>query len=101
MAIVAAPPEHITRVAGELLASAAALGYPVTAVATTSDSPLGIGFLVPDAVHEHWLKNHNADPAKAKETPAPVAEPHGDPAPEPKPRGKRGPAKPVTDGPEV
>lgn len=100
MAIIAAPPEHMTRVAGELLASAAALGLAASTVATTSDSPLGIGFLVPDTLHEYWMKHFNASSASPEPEPEDT-EPHGTPAPEPKPRGKRGPSKPVTDGPEV
>lgn len=101
MAIVSAPPERMTETAAGLLAAAAELGYPPQVVATTGDTPLGLGFLVPDDVAAKW-QGHALQVPEVPEVPVDVADEPEPPAePEPKPRGRRGPAKPVTDGPEV
>lgn len=104
MAIVSAPPERMTETAAGLLAAAAELGYPPQVVATTGDTPLGLGFLVPDDVAAKWQGHALQVPEvpEVPEVPVDVADEPEPPAePEPKPRGRRGPAKPVTDGPEV
>lgn len=54
MAIIAVPPELMTPTAAGLLKAAADLGLPASVVATNSDTPLGIGFVVPDEVAEKW-----------------------------------------------
>ena len=50
MAIVSALPERMGAVAAGLLAAAEKLGLPASVVATSSDTPLGLGFIVPDEV---------------------------------------------------
>lgn len=81
MAIIAVPPELMTPTAAGLLEAAAALGLPASVVATNSDTPLGIGFVVPDEVAEKWNAPKAAEEPEAKE---------------PAPR-KRGPRKPETE----
>lgn len=90
MAIIAVPPELMTPTAAGLLEAAAALGLPASVVATNSDTPLGIGFVVPDEVAEKW----NAPRAAGEPGIPEVAE---------KPRvaepvqRRRGPRKPETE----
>lgn len=108
MAIVSAPSALMTQTAAQLLAAAAELGLPADVVATTGDTPLGLGFEVPDELFDHWVK---ASAVSVDETPVPAPtaapdvpatpEPHGTESPEPKVPRRRGPGKPVTDGPEV
>jgi hypothetical protein len=94
MAIVSPPAALMTETAAGLLAAAEQLGLRPDVVETTGDTPLGLGFKVPDAVYELWLGPGSPDPGDGTQAAAqPVAEP--------KPKGKRGPAKPATDGPEV
>lgn len=110
MALLSPPPELMTAVAQKLIAAALDLGQPATVVATTSDGPLGLGFLVPDDVYEHYLDTHvtlvRADtgmprePAPDVEVPDPDTEEKASdteeipPVPEEKPRrGPRGTRK--------
>lgn len=104
MAIVSAPSALMTQTAAQLLAAAAELGLPADVVATTGDTPLGLGFEVPDELFDHWVKGPAVpgDEAVVSVVQVPVEpEPHGTESPEPKAPRKRGPGKPVTDGPEV
>ena len=99
MAIVSAPPERMTETAAGLLAAAAALGYPATVVATTGDTPLGLGFQVPDEVADKW---HAEGVVSVSEVFDKIDDPEETKAPEaPQKRGPGRPRKPVTEGPEV
>jgi hypothetical protein len=60
-------PGTASRVAAELLAIAADLGLRVEDIATTTAGPMGLAFLVPDAIHEAWA----ADTPAAAAAPAP------------------------------
>lgn len=72
MKMISPPPELMTEVAQQLLASAEQLGLPVTAVETTSSAEFGNGFMVPAAVFDHWfLRRGEAAGMKASDPAAP------------------------------
>jgi hypothetical protein len=101
MAIVSAPSALMTVTAAALIQAAYDLGLPADVVATTGDTPLGLGFEVPEEVYRKWLESTGTTVTVSEPEPEVPAEPEPVETPEPKVPKKRGPGKPVTDGPEV
>jgi hypothetical protein len=91
MKTISPPGSLMTEVAGQLLVSAEALGYPADVVATTSGAEFGYGFTVPDDVFDHWFLSRRepgtVDP-KDLETAEAVILVEPEPKPEPKRKGR-------------
>jgi len=68
MAVVDVPPGEATKAAQELLALAAAKGYPPEVVRTQSEGLYGFSFVVPDDL---LAKDSEPDPEPEPEEPAP------------------------------